>query len=60
MTDGDMGGLIGAGIIGAVGLAEMGMISRMTENVEPRNRRRKKNEVSEGKTQDQELFDLLF
>ena len=61
MVDGnDIGGLIGAGLMAGVGIATLGAVERMSENVEPRNKRRKKNEVSEGKTQDQELFDLLF
>lgn len=60
MTDptNDIAGLVGMGIVGAVGIAEMGIISNLAEHVTEAGTRKpkKKNHNIES----QEWLDLLF
>lgn len=56
MSDGDLGGIIGAGITGMVGLGVIGAMSHMAERVE----RPRKKKVREGERNDNEMLDFLF
>ena len=59
MSDGDLGGIIGAGITGMIGIATLGAVSHMASDMND-DRPRKKKVREERRNDTNEMFDMLF
>ena len=64
MTDdlgSNIGGMIGLGLTAGLGLAAMGMVERMADNVEePQRKKKKKQKKDTSNFGENDLFDMLF